>query len=71
VAPIFDQRERAATLHRELGQLARGKTRWDAKTVVMVDEAAMIDNAIMAKLLRATEQSGANPFHNVRVHHAE
>ena len=49
----------AATLHRELGQIERGKTRWDAKTVVMVDEAAMIDNAIMAKLLRAAEQSGA------------
>jgi Ti-type conjugative transfer relaxase TraA len=48
-----------ATLHRELGQIERGKTRWDAKTVVMVDEAAMIDNTIMAKLLRATEQSGA------------
>ena len=43
----------AATLHRELGQIERDKTRWDAKTVVMVDEAAMIDNAIMAKLLRA------------------
>ena len=49
----------AATLHRELGQLERGKTRWDAKTVVMVDEAAMIDNAIMVRLLQAAERSGA------------
>ena len=49
----------AATLHRELGQIERGKARWDAKTVVMVDEAAMIDNAIMARLLKAAEQSGA------------
>ncbi|MBB5374536.1 AAA family ATPase [Acidocella aromatica] len=48
----------AATLHRELGQLERGKTSWDAKTVVMVDEAAMIDNAIMVRLLRAAERSG-------------
>lgn len=49
----------AATLHRELGQVERGKTRWDAKTVVMVDEAAMVDNAIMARLLKAAEQAGA------------
>ena len=49
----------AATLHRELGQLQRGKTSWDAKTVVMVDEAAMLDNAIMARLLQAAERSGA------------
>jgi Ti-type conjugative transfer relaxase TraA len=49
----------AATLHRELGQLERGKTSWDSRTVVMVDEAAMIDNAVMGRLLRATERSGA------------
>jgi Ti-type conjugative transfer relaxase TraA len=49
----------AATLHRELGQLERGKTSWDAKTVVMVDEAAMIDNTIMVRLLQAAERSGA------------
>jgi len=49
----------AATLHRELGQLERGKTSWNARTVVMVDEAAMIDNAIMARLLQAAERSGA------------
>jgi len=49
----------AATLHRELGQLERGKTSWNARTVVMVDEAAMLDNAIMARLLQAAEQSGA------------
>jgi Ti-type conjugative transfer relaxase TraA len=49
----------AATLHRELGQIERGKTRWDSRTVVMVDEAAMIDNAIMGRLLKAAEHSGA------------
>lgn len=49
----------AATLHRELGQVERDPTRWDRKTVVMVDEAAMIDNAIMGRLLKAAEQSGA------------
>lgn len=49
----------AATLHRELGQLERDPARWDRKTVVMVDEAGMMDNAIMAKLLKGAEQSGA------------
>jgi Ti-type conjugative transfer relaxase TraA len=49
----------AATLHRELGQVERDPTRWNAKTVVMVDEAAMMDNGIMAKLLKETERSGA------------
>jgi Ti-type conjugative transfer relaxase TraA len=49
----------AATLHRELGQLERDPTRWDRKTVVMVDEAGMMDNAIMAKLLKGAECSGA------------
>ena len=49
----------AATLHRELGQLERNPARWDRKTVVMVDEAGMMDNAIMAKLLKGAEQSGA------------
>jgi hypothetical protein len=49
----------AATLHRELGQLERDPARWDRKTVVMVDEAGMMDNGIMAKLLKGAEQSGA------------
>jgi len=49
----------AATLHRELGQFDRDPTRWNRKTVVMVDEAAMIDNAMLAKLLQAAERSGA------------
>jgi Ti-type conjugative transfer relaxase TraA len=48
----------AATLHRELGQLERDQSRWDRKTVVMVDEAGMMDNAIMAKLLQGAERSG-------------
>lgn len=49
----------AATLHRELGQLEHDPARWDRKTVVMVDEAGMMDNAIMAKLLKGAEQNGA------------
>jgi Ti-type conjugative transfer relaxase TraA len=49
----------AATLHRELGALARGKRHWDRNTVVMVDEAAMVDNEVLARLLAAAERSGA------------
>ena len=49
----------AATLHRELGQVERDPSRWDRRTVVMVDEAAMMDNGIMAKLLKEAERSGA------------
>ena len=49
----------AATLHRELGELARGKSQWDRNTVVMVDEAAMIDNEMLARLLTAVKRSGA------------
>jgi ATP-dependent exoDNAse (exonuclease V) alpha subunit len=44
---------RAATVHRELGQLERDPSRWDRKNVVMVDEAGMMDNAFMASLLDA------------------
>ena len=49
----------AATLHRELGALERNPSRWDQKTVVVVDEAAMMDNAILLRLLRGAESSGA------------
>ena len=49
----------AATLHRELGQLERDPARWDRKTAVMVDESGMMDNTIMAKLLKGAEHSGA------------
>jgi ATP-dependent exoDNAse (exonuclease V) alpha subunit len=54
-----DGYRQAATLHRELWALARKPKRWDRNTVVMVDEAAMVDNAMLAKLLAAVEQSGA------------
>ena len=54
-----DGYRRAATLHRELGALARDPKRWDRNTVVMVDEAAMVDNTMLATLLAAAEQSGA------------
>jgi Ti-type conjugative transfer relaxase TraA len=49
----------AATLHRELGLVERDPSHWDRRTVIMVDEAAMMDNGIMAKLLKEAERSGA------------
>ncbi len=54
-----DGYRRAATLHRELGALARDPKRWDRNTVVMVDEAAMVDNTMLATLLAAAERCGA------------
>ena len=38
----------AGTVHSELFALNNGRTSWDAKTVVMVDEAAMLDTKLMA-----------------------
>lgn len=49
----------AATLHRELWALDRDPSRWNRKTVVVVDEAAMVDNEMLAKLFRGAERSGA------------
>jgi hypothetical protein len=40
----------ARTVHSELFSLNNERTRWDARTVVMVDEAAMIDTRNMAML---------------------
>ncbi|WP_275895716.1 AAA family ATPase [Acidibrevibacterium fodinaquatile] len=54
-----DGYRQAATLHRELGALARDPKRWDRNTVVMVDEAAMVDNTMLATLLAAAERCGA------------
>ena len=54
-----DGYRRAATLHRELAMLARDPARWNRNTVVMVDEAAMVDNAMLAALLAAAGRSGA------------
>ncbi len=39
--------------------MERDPTRWDRKTIVMVDEAGMMDNAIMVHLLYGAERSGA------------
>ena len=48
-----------ATVHRALMDLNNGRTAWNAKTVVMVDEAAMLDTKLMAMLTAHAHDAGA------------
>jgi len=50
---------RSGTVHSELFALKNGRTTWDARTVVMVDEAAMLDTKLMAELTQAAQSAGA------------
>jgi ATP-dependent exoDNAse (exonuclease V) alpha subunit len=50
--------DHATTLHRELIDLNNGRTRWDAKTVVMVDEAAMVSTKLMAMIAAHAHDAG-------------
>ena len=50
---------RAGTVHSELFALNNGRTQWDRRTVVMVDEAAMLDTKIMAMLTTHAQEAGA------------
>ena len=49
----------AATVHAELFALANGRTAWSRDTVVIVDEAAMLDTRIMALLATSAAEAGA------------
>jgi hypothetical protein len=49
----------AGTIHSALGSLDRGRAQWNAKTVVMVDEAGMVSTRLMARLLSHAEEAGA------------
>ena len=49
----------AGTVHAALFALKNGRTAWDRKTVVIVDEAAMSDARITGELLAAARQAGA------------
>ena len=49
----------AGTVHSELFALNNGRRQWDGRTVVMVDEAAMIDTKLMAELTRHASAAGA------------
>jgi Ti-type conjugative transfer relaxase TraA len=49
----------SGTVHSALFALNNGRQQWDNRTVVMVDEAAMIDTKIMAELTRHASAAGA------------
>ena len=47
---VRDGFQQGGTIHSELFALNNGRRTWDSRTVVMVDEAAMIDTRLMAEL---------------------
>ncbi|MHB8284502.1 MAG: AAA family ATPase, partial [Caulobacteraceae bacterium] len=49
----------AATVHSELFRLKNGRTTWNGRTLVVVDEAAMLDSKVMGELLAEAKRSGA------------
>jgi Ti-type conjugative transfer relaxase TraA len=49
----------SGTVHAALFGLKNGRTRWDRNTVVVVDEAAMLDTPVTGELLAAARQAGA------------
>jgi Ti-type conjugative transfer relaxase TraA len=51
--------ESASTIHRALHLLRKGKLHWDARTVIFLDEAGMVDSEIFGRLLSAAADAGA------------
>ena len=49
----------AATIHSELFALNNGRAKWDGRTVVIVDEAAMLDTKLMAMVTAHAHDAGA------------
>ncbi|HME24406.1 MAG TPA: AAA family ATPase [Acetobacteraceae bacterium] len=49
----------AATAHSELFRLKNGRTSWDRRTVVVVDEAAMLESRVTGELLAEARRTGA------------
>jgi Ti-type conjugative transfer relaxase TraA len=49
----------AATAHSELFRLKNGRTTWTPRTLVVVDEAAMLDSRMTGELLAEARRSGA------------
>jgi Ti-type conjugative transfer relaxase TraA len=49
----------ARTVHAALFAIKNGRAEWDKRTVVMVDEAAMLDTRVTGELLAAARQTGA------------
>jgi Ti-type conjugative transfer relaxase TraA len=50
---------RASTVHAELFRLKNGRAAWDKNTVVIVEEAAMLDTRVMRELLLEARRGGA------------
>jgi Ti-type conjugative transfer relaxase TraA len=50
---------RASTAHAELFRLKNGNARWDRRTLVVIDEAAMMDAKVTGALLREAKLAGA------------
>ena len=49
----------SGTVHAALFALKTGRASWDRRTVLLVDEAAMLDSPVMGELLAAARASGA------------
>lgn len=49
----------SATVHSELFRLKNGRSQWTARTLVVVDEAAMLDSRMTGELLAEAKASGA------------
>jgi Ti-type conjugative transfer relaxase TraA len=49
----------ATTLHRALYLLQQGSIRWDARTVIFLDEGGMVDAVMYGKLLKAAADAGS------------
>ncbi|MER9950015.1 AAA family ATPase [Mesorhizobium sp. M0047] len=50
---------RSSTVHAELFRLKNGRVQWDHRTLVVVDEAAMMDAKVTGEVLREARLSGA------------
>lgn len=50
---------RGGTLHSELWHVEQGKRRWSPATVILVDEAGMVDTGTLARLMTAARHAGA------------
>nr|WIE94760.1 AAA family ATPase [Mesorhizobium sp. WSM4875] len=50
---------RSSTVHAELFRLKNGRVQWDRRTLVVVDEAAMMDAKVTGEVLREARLSGA------------
>ena len=51
--------KQASTVHRELFMLNNNRTSWNQRTVVMVDEAGMLDTKLMAMITAHAHEAGA------------